>query len=85
MKSVSKNYILKMSEIITTVEIKKLLTKKLSDNDSKELVCKIYTTLVYVGLLWNCETFKIQTANITHDKKQKEKNITWMWWIVEIW
>eukprot|EP00957_Ditylum_brightwellii_P010007 755046-Ditylum_brightwellii.AAC.1 len=75
MKAVSKDYILKKSEIITAANIKKLLTKNLSGNIPKELACKVYTTIVYFCLLQNSEAFKIQDTNITYNKQTKKLNV----------
>ena len=75
MKAISKDYIPKKSEIITAANIKKLLTKKLSDNEPEELACKVYTDLVYFGLLRNSEAFKIQDTDITHNKQTKKLNV----------
>eukprot|EP00957_Ditylum_brightwellii_P027807 2102592-Ditylum_brightwellii.AAC.1 len=75
MKAVSKDYIPKKSEIITAANIKKLLTKKLSDNILKELTCKVCNTLVYFGLLQNSEAFKIKDTDITNNKQTMKLNI----------
>ena len=79
MKAVSKEYIPKKSEIITAANIKKLLTKKLSDNEPEELACKVYTSLVYFGLLRNSEAFKIQDTDITHNKQTKKLNVNFLY------
>eukprot|EP00957_Ditylum_brightwellii_P049059 3722292-Ditylum_brightwellii.AAC.1 len=75
MKAVSKDYIPKTSEIITAANIKKLVTKNLSDNTPKKLACKVYTALVYFGLLQNSKAFKIKDTDITHNKQIKKLNI----------
>eukprot|EP00957_Ditylum_brightwellii_P183736 13994698-Ditylum_brightwellii.AAC.1 len=45
MKSVSNDYIPKQSEIITAANVKKLLTKKLSNNILEELACRVKTSV----------------------------------------
>eukprot|EP00957_Ditylum_brightwellii_P132626 10114121-Ditylum_brightwellii.AAC.1 len=74
MKAVSKDYIPKKSEIITATNIKKLLTKKLSDNEPEERACKVYTALIYFNLLQNSKAFKIQDTDITHNKQTEKLN-----------
>eukprot|EP00957_Ditylum_brightwellii_P020962 1580304-Ditylum_brightwellii.AAC.1 len=76
MKAISNDFIPKNSEIITAANVKKLLTRKLSDNIPKELVCKLYTTLVYFSLLQNSEAFKIQDTDITHNKQTMNSTST---------
>eukprot|EP00957_Ditylum_brightwellii_P068784 5221335-Ditylum_brightwellii.AAC.1 len=75
MKAISKDYIPKQSEIITAANVKELLMRNLCDNTPKELAYKVYTALVYFGLLQNSEAFKIQDTNITHNKHTMKLNI----------
>eukprot|EP00957_Ditylum_brightwellii_P010154 767424-Ditylum_brightwellii.AAC.1 len=75
MKAASKDYIPQKSEIITAANVKTFLTRKLSDNVPKELACKMYTTLVFFGLLQNAKVFKIHKTNIPHNKQTMKLNI----------
>eukprot|EP00957_Ditylum_brightwellii_P033945 2571577-Ditylum_brightwellii.AAC.1 len=75
MKAVSKDYILQKSEIITAAKVKTLLMKRLFSNTPKELACKIYSALVYFGLLRNSKAFKIQDTNIAYNKWTMKLNI----------
>eukprot|EP00957_Ditylum_brightwellii_P209219 15360859-Ditylum_brightwellii.AAC.1 len=60
MKAVSKDYIPPKSGIITTI---------------KELACKVYTTLVYLGLPQNSKALKIQDTDVAHNKQTMKWNI----------
>eukprot|EP00957_Ditylum_brightwellii_P111254 8483648-Ditylum_brightwellii.AAC.1 len=67
MKTISKDYIPKKSEIITTAKVKTLLIRKLSDNIPEKLACKVY--------MQNSKAFKIQDTNIAHNKHIMKLNI----------
>ena len=64
MHTLTKTHIPKKSEIISAEKIRILLTIKLRDSDPNELACKIWTSLVYFGLLRNSETFRIQVKDV---------------------
>ena len=64
MNSLTKTRIPKKLEIINAKNICILLTIKLCDSDPNKLACKIWTSLVYFGLLRNSEAFRIQVKDV---------------------
>eukprot|EP00957_Ditylum_brightwellii_P045431 3444088-Ditylum_brightwellii.AAC.1 len=64
MNGLTKRHIPKKLEFINAKKIRILLTIKLRDSDPNELVCKIWTALVYFGLLRNAEAYRIQVQDV---------------------
>ena len=75
MKNLSKHHVLKKSDIIPTEKVRELLEFHLDDDIPEGLSCKIWTSLMYFGLLRNKELFEIQVEHIEYSKKTGTLNV----------